>query len=330
MNCADPNLYESLKKAATLGKTVLLSLDVTNTATTAASKLSTEHKQFLSKLLRKDFKPLQKEKGNVYILLPGQCVLVNPKFQLYLTLCATFKSVIKPDGSILLSPFLSDLNIYDALQFSVVDIELRKKALENSLLDFVLSHERPEHQVAHRSLLADLSLHEEELENQQEMMLRFSLEPKHSDLLLVKNLISTVSKNEADESAAAEQVREAVANLRKSDQQVLPYKPFSYWARLVLSNIQKVSSSLQYFSFSVEEFQEILSTVIHQFKGVKVAEHTMSIKAHAIHLKNELLLRVCQKLQVSAFACQKLVINLNVLCQSGCTCIFFFFFFWPL
>ncbi len=293
LNCMDPFLVVALKTAVSTGKIVLISLDEGDAETAG------DQKEFLSKLLRKEFQPSDSEEDsdNMCLLLSDQSTMpVHPNLQIYLTIRGTIKSVIKPDGSMALSPFLSSLSLHDALQF--VDMELKKKALENSMQEFVLSKERPEYQITHRSLLADLTLHEQELEVQQGKMLEYTLDPKNSNLLLAEDLMSMVSKTESAEVAASDQVREATKNLRVSDQLVLPYKPFSHWASVVLSNIQKVSSALRYFTFSVGEFQTILSEVIYEFKGVKVADHTMSIKGHVIHLKNELLLRVYQKLQV--------------------------------
>ena len=298
LKSTDPSLVEALKSAVIDGKIVLLTVEDSSTTTT--TQLSDQHKILLSRLLRKEFKSSCKDDSGLLFQWSDESdILVHPNLQIYLVIHSTIKSVIKSDGSMILSPFLSSLGIHDILQFSITDMELKKRALENIMQDFVLSHERPEYQISHRSLLADLSLHQQELEVQQGKMLKYTLAQKSSDLLLVKDLMDTISKNEAAEVAASEQVREATKNLQMSDQQVLAYRPFSHWAGLMLTNIQKVSSVFQYFNLSVAEFQEILVKVIHEFKGTKVADHMMSIKAHVIHLKNELLFQVYQKLQVN-------------------------------
>lgn len=298
VKCWDPSLIAELEEALLFGKTVLISIDDTGSAAAAAAEYTEDERTFLTRLLRREFRADEEEEGIVLSLSDETNIQVNPRLRVFMVIRKTVESVVESDGTIRLSSFLSNLGIHSILDSSVVDIELKKKALENNLQKFIVAHEHPEYQISYKSLLTDLSLHEQKLEASQDRLLVYALDPKNESLLLCKDLLSTISDSEASEIAAHEQIREAKKNLSVSDQQVLPYRPFSHYASVVLSSIQKVSSTVHYFNLSVDEFKEMLSEVINAFKNVKVADHAMSLKAHVIHLKNQLMLSVYQKLQV--------------------------------
>lgn len=219
---------------------------------------------------------------------------VHSELQLYVVIRGTIKSAVRGEG---LSSFLATLGISVSLDSCVVDIELKDDALEKNLRNFVMAHERPDYQISYKSLMTDLTLHEEDLETSQEKILEYTLDPKNRSLLLAKDLLSTIKESEASEIAAREQISEAKRNVHISNQQVLPYKLLSEYASVMLSSIQKISYALQYFSLHASDFEKMLSDVIKQCK-VKVSDNIASVKAHIIHLKNQLVLRVFQKLQV--------------------------------
>lgn len=299
VKCWDPSLIAELEEALLFGKTVLIFIDDTGSAAAAAAEYTEDERTFLTRLLRREFKSSDEEEEGIVLSLSDETnIQVNPRLRMFMVIRKTVESVMESDGTIRLSSFLSNLGIHSILDSSVVDIELKKKALENNLQKFIVAHEHPEYQISYKSLLTDLSLHEQKLEASQDRLLVYTLDPKNESLLLCKDLLSTISDSEASEIAAHEQIREAKKNLSVSDQQVLPYRPFSHYASVVLSSIQKVSSTVHYFNLSVDEFKEMLSEVINAFKNVKVADHAMSLKAHVIHLKNQLMLSVYQKLQV--------------------------------
>lgn len=294
LESSDPSLIDELKAAVVHGKTVLLFVD--DASKFAADKVSDEDRTFLSRLLQRQFK-LSNEEDRVLLSQSGNSV--NSKLHIYMVIRRTLKSTISSDGTIRLSPFLSKLGIHVALDGSIIDIELKKIALENNMQKFVIIHKRPEYRITHKSLLTDLSLHEQMLEASQRTMLEYTLNSESKSLLRAEDLLDTISRSEASEVAAHEQIREAKMNLRVSEQQVFPYKPLSSYASVLLSTIQRVASVIRYFNLSVDRFETMLSKVIYEFKDMKVPDHSMSIKAHVIHFKNHLLLSVYQKLQVS-------------------------------
>lgn len=306
MECSDPYpaLVKELKTALIQGRTVLFYVDKKADSMYSESDLD---KAFMSKLLRRQFDPPDEE-GKVLLSLPDDSSTpVHPDLQLYLVVRETVKRVAKSDGSrVTISRFLNTLGIASALDGSVVDLELKKKALEKSLQKFVMAHERPEYLISYRSLLTDLTLHEQALEVSQEAMLKYTL--ANESLLKAPDLPGAIRESKASEVAALEQIREAKMNLHVSEQVVVPYRPLSHYASVMLSSTQLVAMAMRYFSLSVEEFREVLSRTIWEFKHIKVADHAMSVKAHVIHLQDQLLLSICQKLQVPC------IYHLNSVC----------------
>lgn len=280
------------------GHTVLLYVDELN----SAEDYSDEHKAFLSRLLLRDFEESGVGGGVgggvVLRLLDESITPVHSGLQLYIVIRGTIKSAVRGDGSLGLSSFLGALGIAVALDSCVVDIELKETALERNLRNLVMAHERPDYQISYKSLMTDLTLHEGDLEASQEKILEYALDPKNESLLLAEDLLSTIKESESSEIAAREQIGEARRNIHISNQQVVPYRLLSEYASVLLGSIQKISYALGYFSLHVSDFEKMLSGVINEYK-VKVSDNSSSIKAHVLHLKNQLVLRVFQKLQVS-------------------------------
>lgn len=283
-----------LKTALTHGLTVLLYVDELS----SADRFSDGDKVFLSRILLREFGGGD-EGAVLHLDDDGSGILINPKLQLYLVIRGTISSLVRTSGSIAgTSSFLDALGVSVSLDSCVVDLELKDTALEKSMRNFVMAHERPDYQISYKSLLTDLALHEEDLEASQEKMLEYALDPKNPSLLLAKDLLRTLEESEVAEVAAKERIREAKKNIHISNQQVVPYKLLSECASIMLTSIQRLSRSLQYFSLHVSEFERMLADVISECKVVKVADNVLSIKAHVIHLKSQFMLRVYHKLQV--------------------------------
>lgn len=283
---------EDLKTAMTRGLTVLLYVDELS----SADHYSDKDKAFFSRLLLRDFG--EGSDGFVLRFSDGSSIPVDSTLQLYVVIRATVKTFMRANGIAGVGSFLM-LGVSVPLDSCVVDLELKEAALEKNLRNFVMAHERPDYQISYKSLLTDLALHEEDLEANQEKMLKYTLDPNNQSLLLAKDLLSTIKDSEASEIAAREQIREAKRNIHISNQQIVPYKLLSESASVMLDSIQKLSHTLQYFSLHVSEFEKMLSDVIKEYNAFfKVSDNASSIKAHVIHLKSQLMLRVYQKLQV--------------------------------
>ena len=289
LKASDSSLVDKLETATLKGGKVLLYVDEFD----HANFYSQAERTFLTRLLQRQ---VVEKDGRLFLTLPDYSVHSN--LQLYMVVRATVSSAVTSNGVLTLSPFFKELAIRSFLDGSIVDIELKHKALESMFHKFVLSHERPEYLISHRSLLTDLTLHQQALEASQAAVLEYILDPATRSLLDTKDLLDRIRDSEAAEAAAQEQIREAKRNLHTFEQNEVAYRPLSSYASIILTSVQKVAAALLYFDLGVEEFKDVLSSTIQENKKIKVPDHAMSIKAHVIHLKGELLLNIYKMLQV--------------------------------
>ena len=114
-------------------------------------------------------------------------------------------------------------------------------------------------------------------------------------------LLPTVRECETAEVTAADQIRETKKILRSFDQQTQGYKPLAEYAAAIFTVVQTLSHSLKYFSFSLDQFQTLLSQLIARNKPNKVTDSVSAMNAHVLHLKHQLLVEVCRTLSVFVF-----------------------------
>lgn len=134
----------------------------------------------------------------------------------------------------------------------------------------------------------------------QERLLRCTLDTG-TTLLCNDSLLPTVRECESAGSAAADQIRETKKILRSFDQQTELYKPLAKYAATIFNTIQTLSYTLKYFSFSLGQFQDLLSGLIARYKENKVFGSVSAMNAHVLHLKSQLLMEVHRTLCVSWF-----------------------------
>lgn len=296
LRCSSQTLVNELKMAALHGSIVLLSID--DSGGGSGGELSNKDRSFLCKVLQRDFKPTDREDTVCLHMMDGSTLEVKSGFQIYMVAHRTVQSVVASNGTISLSSFLEGLGIHSALDGNIVDIELQKEALQNHLHQFIVTHERPEYKIRYKSLLTDLVLHEQEKEESQEKMLNCAVDPSYSSLLQAIDLLNTIKECEVSEVEAHDQIKETRKNLKVFDEQMVVYKPLSHTASIVLASLQRLSSAVRYFNLRVDDFEGILLGLIEKFKSNRVLGHAMSIKAHVLHLKKQLLLTIYHQLQV--------------------------------
>lgn len=273
----------------TLGKTVMLSVDEPN-----ARELCPEDETLLSKAIQRDF---TSDKDGLHLYVSDQLnITVNPKFQLFLVIHRNVMNTLFPRGKI---SYLNVLGMQSISNGGLIDIELRNEALQSNLQWFVITHERPEYEVRYKSLLTDLTHHEQELEKTQRKMLdHVSSAKDKKSLLNFKDTLDILEECEMSEATSLDLIRETKKNLEIFDQQALTYKIFSHQASIFLSTLQKFSSTLQYFSISIDKFKKTLADLILNFKRNKVNDHALTINARILHLQKQLLLSIYHQLQV--------------------------------
>ena len=285
VDSSDDSLAEVLEIAVIKRKTVLLSVHL---ATRPAGK---ENRQLLSQLLQRDFTctTAAQERDNSGA---GGC------FQLYLVFHKRLGDVMTPSGLALLDPVLHDLGVHSIFNRGIMDLEFSKEAMESHLLNLVSAHDRPEHHIIRKSLLTDLVLHKQQLDEKKKEVLEAINNSKNQSLLHAEDLLHLLKNKEESEGTLVYQIKDTSQQLQLFDEQVRLYLPFADTARVILCTLQRFSATFVYFNISIKEFEKILIRVVVKYKTQEPSTDAMSINAYVLLMKNQLLLNVHKHLQV--------------------------------
>lgn len=151
---SDPRSAIILREALSSGGPALLVIDSTPEQEVA----------FVQKLVQRQFAK-NPTTGEIALELDNTALRVHPCFRLYLTVECPLNHALATCLS-----FLRDLS-----RVLVIDLSFRGTVLQNYIKGFVLQHERPEFGVRHRSLLADLALHQRQTEQTQVLIVHSSI-----------------------------------------------------------------------------------------------------------------------------------------------------------
>ena len=154
IDTSDSYFIENLKEGLTSGSTVLLSFNIDS-----YSLLNKQAKKLLSKLLKRDF-ALDSRSQMRLSLNQFQHITVHPDFKLYIVVEQSLEDATTFKGDGLLSMSGCELS-----SFFVVDLGLSTCGLQNYFQKLILKHKRPEYSVRYKSLLADLTLHQQQLKD---------------------------------------------------------------------------------------------------------------------------------------------------------------------
>ena len=111
-------------------------------------------------------------------------------------------------------------------------------------------------------------------------------------------LLNNVKESESSELSALEQISDTKKSIKMFEQQALAYKSLAELASIILTAVEKLSSTLKYFTFGISKFEKLIVKLISIRGGIKVCDNPMSIHANVLCLKNQLLIAVNRNLQV--------------------------------
>ena len=295
LKSSNSSLVSELKMGVIQGRTVFLSVDDCS----LTKEYSDEDKTVLYRVLQRDFKLTGKEDEFSLTLSDGSSIPVNLNFKLYIIVHKPIKHILGSNGPVCLSSFYDFLGLrHTNLDVSVIDVELKKETLESYLQRFVMTHEKPEYQIRYKALLTDKSLHEQALENSQNMVLNSVIDLQNKSLLSANNLLGIIKESKESKLMALENICETKRSIEVLDKQAAAYRQLSHYACVVLNSVQRLSLVIRYFNFSIEKLEGILSTLMFKFQENKIADHATCTNARVLHLKHQLLLNVYSHLQV--------------------------------
>ena len=119
-----------------------------------------EELAFISNVLQRKFSQTSDSRGSIIESQHGP-ITIHPDFQLYLVsnkhiedfLCQGLHSV---------SVFQCELSA-----FCVVNMALSPEGMQSHFQRFIITHEKPEYKIRYKSLLTDLTLHQQQLTDSQ-------------------------------------------------------------------------------------------------------------------------------------------------------------------
>ncbi len=153
MNLQDSDVAQKLSKAMTTGRTVLLLIK--NVTIVQEEK---ESVYVLSKVFRKAYF----RNGDQTFLDSSCSVLVHHHFKLFIVIEQSLEDVMQ---SAAYFNSLESLCGNDWSSIFVVELGLSLKGLQSHLQKLILKYKKPEYSIRYKSLLTDLTLHHQQLEN---------------------------------------------------------------------------------------------------------------------------------------------------------------------
>ena len=158
----EPNFRLKLESSLQEGNTVLLSMDTEHLGHTEESpaKSCKEELAFVSNVLQRKFSQTSDAHCSMIESEHGP-VTIHPDFQLYLTSNKHLEDVLC-QGLQCFSVFQWELST-----FCVVNMALSPEGMQSHFQRFVVTHEKPEYKIRYKSLLTDLTLHQQQLTESQ-------------------------------------------------------------------------------------------------------------------------------------------------------------------
>ncbi len=153
MNLQDSDVAQKLSKAMTTGRTVLLLIK--NVTIVQEEK---ESVNVLSKVFRRAYF----RNGDQTFLDSSCSVLVHHHFKLFIVIEQSLEDVMQ---SAAYFNSLESLCGNDWSSIFVVELGLSLKGLQSHLQKLILKYKKPEYSIRYKSLLTDLTLHHQQLEN---------------------------------------------------------------------------------------------------------------------------------------------------------------------
>lgn len=151
LDMLDSQLIEKLSTAMTNGDTVTMLVGSVPIVQDATEKTNFVSKVFKRAYFRKD--------GQTF-LDSSSSVLIHSQFKLFIVIEASLEDVIQSSAYSLESLCGND---WSAL--FVVELGLSIKGLHSYLQKLILKYKKPEYSIRYKSLLTDLTLHHQRLEN---------------------------------------------------------------------------------------------------------------------------------------------------------------------
>ena len=159
LNLFEPNFRADLESSLQEGKTVLLCMDTEHVDQSRGPPVNycKEDLAFVSNVLQRKFSQTSTEPHCSMVESEHGPVVIHPEFHLYLISNKHLEDVLR-EGLQYFSVFQLELST-----FCVVNMALSPEGMQSHFQRFIVTHERPEYKIRYKSLLTDLTLHQQQL-----------------------------------------------------------------------------------------------------------------------------------------------------------------------
>ena len=164
----EPNFRIKLENCLREGNTVLLYMDIEHLDQTKHPPMSCkEELAFVSNVLQRKFSQTSTDPYCSMIESNHGTISIHPEFQLYLISNKYLENALC-EGLQCFSVFCLELS-----WFCVVDMALSPEGMRSHFQQFIITHEKPEYKIRYKSLLTDLTLHQQQLTQSQVKKAKF-------------------------------------------------------------------------------------------------------------------------------------------------------------
>ena len=166
----EPSFHIKLESCLREGNTVLLYMDTEHLdhQTKQPPTSCKEELAFVSNVLQRKFSQTSTDPHCSVVESNHGTITIHPEFQLYLISSRYLEDVLC-EGLPCFSVFRLELS-----SFCVVDMALSPEGMQSHFQRFIVTHEKPEYKIRYKSLLTDLTLHQQQL-TQSQVKKKFSL-----------------------------------------------------------------------------------------------------------------------------------------------------------
>lgn len=157
LNASDTELCSEIKEAMRVGSSVMLTLDDCQHQNTDGNN-DTLVQQILNRHLTK----YHSKRGQLQLRLDSGTMSVHPDFKLYIVVTQSLESILRSSHSPTVQSFVCELSSVYAIHLG-----LSKEGLQSYLQKYIVNCECPEYSIRYRSILTDLCLHQQQMEDSQ-------------------------------------------------------------------------------------------------------------------------------------------------------------------
>jgi hypothetical protein len=207
------------------------------------------------------------------------------------------------------SPVLESLGL-KLLDFTVVDMELSRKALESHLLKFILRIDHPEYAARHRALLVDKTFYENQIETSKEKVIVSVLES--ASVLDSPHIKELAEESLQIEASALESIRDTEKALTRSRGLVDNYRPLSLFSALAFTEAQGLCGRLHYHTPSLAFYQDLVAAQLARHRHGRPPEDPAACQEHVLRVQQSLLLELHKRLKWGMFRRHHLLLPLLV------------------